>query len=82
LKNNTKIVVLLSIDKGGIYWRNMKGYLSVAYIVEVARTTKRILIAWDVEMKRNWFMIVLPVHAVLIKGYFIVGNVLISHVMC
>lgn len=31
----------------------MKSYLFAAYIVEVARITKKILIAWDVEMKKS-----------------------------
>ena len=54
----------------------------MAYIVEVARTTKKISIAWDVGMRRNLLMTALLVHVALVKGYFTVENVMIFRVMC
>jgi hypothetical protein len=59
----------------------MKSYLFVAYIAEGARITKKILIVWDVEMKRNLLMTALLVHVVLAKVYFTVENVKIFHVV-
>jgi len=60
----------------------MKSYLFAAYIVGAARTTKKIITAWDAEMKRNLLMTALLVHVVVLKGCFIADYVKISRVVC
>ncbi len=59
----------------------MKNYLFAAYIAEVARTTKKIIIVWDVEMKRSLLMTAILVYVVLLKDCFTADYVKIFHVV-